>query len=204
MIILRFWLKSNINIMPLDVPSTTCADTATHVGAPKFRLPTSEKACPFSFRSLVHLTTSHGGDGDSMSPRSSTRLLTIESCRPCRDSNAGEDGLGDRLLGVSMREEKRRSKGRKEGVGLPSRGRVAKDGRMLLPGEEINDPWQSQITSRAIRAADDILEQKGYHRVWRALSPRDFQPSEAGPGLPQIHCQTLQHRCPRSRAPCIC
>lgn len=126
--------------MPLDVPSTTCMETATHVGDPKFRLPISEKACPFSFLSLVHRTTSHGGDGDSVSPRSSTRLLMSESCLLWRERKAGEEGLGERLLGEAIREEKRRSKGRKEGVGLPRPGREASDGRTLLPGEDIPDP----------------------------------------------------------------
>lgn len=43
-------------------------ETAMHVGEPKFRLPTSENADPLSFLSLVHLTTSHGGEGVSVSP----------------------------------------------------------------------------------------------------------------------------------------
>lgn len=101
----------------------------------------------------------------------------MESFRPWRARNAGEDGRGERLLGEAMREEKRRSKGRKEGVGLPRRGLEANDGRRLLPGEERTDPWASQITSRGSQVAANILEQKGCHLVWTGLSPADLQPS---------------------------
>lgn len=58
-----------------------CADTAMHVGDPKFRLPTSENACPLSFLNLVHLTTSHGGDGVSVSPASKMIWLVMEAFR---------------------------------------------------------------------------------------------------------------------------
>lgn len=56
-------------------------ETAMHVGEPKFRFPTSEKADPLSFLSLVHLTTSHGGDGVSVSPVSRKIWLVMEAFR---------------------------------------------------------------------------------------------------------------------------
>lgn len=90
--------------MPLEVPRTTCAETARHVGEPKFRFPTSEKACPFSFLSLVHRTTSHGGEGVSVSPGSKTSWLIKEACRLWLGKKAGEEGRGDRLLGVEIRD----------------------------------------------------------------------------------------------------
>ena len=52
----------------------------------------------------------------------------------------GDDGRGDRGLGEAIRDWKRKSNGRKEGVGLPSTGRSAADGRTLLPGEDIIEP----------------------------------------------------------------
>lgn len=115
------------------------------VGDPKLRFPISENACPFSFFSLVHRTTSHGGDGVSVSLESSTSWLTKDALRLWPERKAGEAGFGERLLGVEMREEKRRSKGRKEGVGLPRRGREASDGRMLLLGEDMIEPWRRQL-----------------------------------------------------------
>lgn len=49
-----------------------------------------------------------------------------------------------RRLGVldddDMRVWKRRSKGRKDGVGLFRKGRDATEGSTLLPGEETRDP----------------------------------------------------------------
>lgn len=40
-------------MIPLDVPITIVVETAIHVGRPKLRLPTSEKACPVIFLSFV-------------------------------------------------------------------------------------------------------------------------------------------------------
>lgn len=77
----------------------------------------------------------------SVSAVSSTNWLVNEAFRLCDVRKAGEDGLGDRLLGEAIREEKRRSKGRKEGVGLPRRGLEANEGRTLLPGDERTEPW---------------------------------------------------------------
>lgn len=111
-----------------------------HVGEPKLRRPTSENAWPFSFFNFVHRTTSHGGEGVSVSAVSSANWLVTEPCRLWLERKAGEDGLGERLLGEAMREEKRRSKGRKEGVGLPRRGLEASEGRTLLPGDERTEP----------------------------------------------------------------
>lgn len=45
-------------------------------------------------------------------------------------------------FGLERRDWKRLSKGRKDGVGLPSPGLEARDGNMLLPGgEEKIEPW---------------------------------------------------------------
>lgn len=57
------------------------ADTAIHVGDPKFRLPASEKDCPFSFLRLVHRTTSQGGVGESASAESRASWLIMETLR---------------------------------------------------------------------------------------------------------------------------
>jgi hypothetical protein len=85
---------------PFEVPMTIDAETAMQVGVPKFRLPISENACPFSFFSLVHLTTSHGGEGVSMSgsPASDSRMLLREAFLECTFRNAGDEGRGDEAL----------------------------------------------------------------------------------------------------------
>jgi len=57
------------------------AETDIHVGVPKLRFPTSENACPLIFFNFVHLTTSHGGDGVSVSPESCISWLLTEDCR---------------------------------------------------------------------------------------------------------------------------
>lgn len=44
-----------------------------------------------------------------------------------------------------MRDENRRSKGRKDGVGLLSPGRDATDGRMLLPTDDLTDPYNIKL-----------------------------------------------------------
>lgn len=60
-----------------------------------------------------------------------------------------------------MRDEKRRSKGRKEGLGLPMRGREANEGRMLLPGEERMEPFVYRTNVRPdVRIACDPDESK--------------------------------------------
>lgn len=70
-------------MIPFDVPRTIEAETAKQVGVPKFRLPISENACPFNFFNFVHRTTSHGGEGVSVSPASESRMLLIEAFREC-------------------------------------------------------------------------------------------------------------------------
>lgn len=71
------------------------AETAKQVGVPKLRFPISENACPFSFFNFVHLTTSHGGDGVSVSPASDRRILLIEAFRECTWIKAGDEGRGE-------------------------------------------------------------------------------------------------------------
>jgi hypothetical protein len=126
--------------MPFDVPRTIDADTCIHVGVPKLRLPTSENACPFSFFSLVHRTTSHGGDGVSTSPESGTIWLLIEPWREW-PRRKGDEARGIVSGELERRDWNRLSKGRKEGVGLSRPGLDATDGRTLLPpGEDRREP----------------------------------------------------------------
>jgi hypothetical protein len=127
-------------MIPLDVPRTTEAETAMQVGEPKLRLPASENAWPLSFLSRVQRTTSHGGEGVSVSPGSEKSWLLSETFLLWAVRNAGEDGRGVVEEGEAMRDLKRRSKGLKEGVGLLRPGREAIEGSMLLPGDDINDP----------------------------------------------------------------
>lgn len=126
--------------MPFEVPITIEVDTAIHVGDPKLRLPASENVWTFILLSPVHRTTSHGGDGVSVSALSSCILLVKETFRLCAPKNAGDDGRGDKLEDEGILDWKRRSKGRKEGVGLFKPGRDATDGRRLLPGDDSTEP----------------------------------------------------------------
>lgn len=110
------------------------------VGEPKLRLPASEKAWPLSFFNLVHRTTSHGGDGVSVSSRSSSPELR-DADRLWPERKAGEEDRGLFMkLAEEMRDWKRLSNGRKEGVGLLRPGREATDGSTLLLGEDITEP----------------------------------------------------------------
>jgi hypothetical protein len=117
------------------------AETDIHVGTPKFRLPTSENACPFIFLSLVHRTTSHGGDGVSVSPESGSSWLVREGLRVFGLRKAGEEARGGVRVEDDRRDWKRLSKGRKDGVGLSRPGLEATEGSILLPpGEERKEP----------------------------------------------------------------
>ena len=90
--------------MPFEVPNTMVAETARHVGVPKFLLPASENTCPLSFFSFVQRTTSHGGDGVSVSPGSSSNWLLIDTFRLWVDRNAGDEGLGEERYGEAIRD----------------------------------------------------------------------------------------------------
>ena len=68
------------------------AETARHVGEPKLRLPASEKAWPFNFLSLVHRTTSQGGDCVSVSDWSRAKLEAMDVFRLCEPKYAGDEG----------------------------------------------------------------------------------------------------------------
>jgi hypothetical protein len=127
------------------VPKTIDAETAIHVGEPKLRFPASEKAWPFSFLSFVHRTTSHGGEGVSISPGSSTIWLLNDS-RRLAVRNAGEAALGDSGDGDDIRDENRRSNGLNEGVGLLRPGREATEGSTLLLGEERIEPCRASVS----------------------------------------------------------
>lgn len=64
-----------------------------------------------------------------------------DALRLCDPRNAGDADRRLCTLGEEdIRDLKRRSNGRKDGVGLPSPGREATDGRILLPGEDMNEP----------------------------------------------------------------
>jgi hypothetical protein len=132
--------------MPVVVPSTMEADTAMHVGEPKFLFPTSENAWPLSLFSFVHRTTSHGGEGVSVSPGSSRNWLVMDMLLLWPEKKAGDDGRGERRLGDDIRDWNRRSKGRNEGVGLLRPCREATDGRMLLLGDEITEPYIRELS----------------------------------------------------------
>lgn len=152
--------------MPLVVPRTMDADTAMHVGVPKLLLPASENAWPFIFCSFVHLTTSHGGEGVSVSPTSRARLLVTETLRLWAARNAGDDGRGEPIPGEDSREENLRSKGLKEGVGLPKPGRDPREGSMLLLlGNEANEPWKKVSQ---IKIYCQVSPQSYLHR-WRVV-----------------------------------
>lgn len=141
--------------MPFAVPSTIDAATARHVGAPKVRRADSEKACPLSFCRRVQRTTSQGGDVVSVSGPSAGKCELRETLRewPPRKAGDGERGLlappAPCRLGDAMREEKRRSKGRRDGVGLLRYAREATEGRTLLPGEEIREPCYAALANEA-------------------------------------------------------
>ena len=123
------------------MPRTIDADTDIHVGTPKLRLPTSEKACPFIFFSFVHRTTSHGGDGVSVSPESGKNWLFKETFREWLLRKAGEEARGGVRVELERRDWKRLSNGRNDGVGLSRPGLEATDGNTLLPpGEDRADP----------------------------------------------------------------
>lgn len=103
-------------------------------------MPASENACPFSFLSLVHRTTSHGGDGESVSPVSNNSWLLREIFLLCPGTKTGDEGREDRLLGDAILDWNLLSKGRKDGVGLLRPGLGATEGRTLLVGDDMPEP----------------------------------------------------------------
>lgn len=125
----------------MEVPTTIDAETAKHVGDPKLRLPASEKAWPLSFRRRVHRTTSHGGEGVSTSAWSRINWELSDTLRLCAERKAGDAERGEWIAEEEMRDWNRRSKGRNEGVGLLKPGREATEGRTLLEGEDMKDPY---------------------------------------------------------------
>lgn len=136
--------------MPFDVPITIEPDTAKHVGEPKLRLPASVKACPPSFFSFVHLTTSHGGDVVSVSVWSRKKVELIEALRLWLCRKAGEAGREPMEPKDDRRDWNRRSKGRKDGVGLLRPGREAAVRKTLLLGDDTTEPYilSINVTSR--------------------------------------------------------
>lgn len=90
--------------MPLVVPKTMESEIAIQVGEPKRRFPASEKACPLSFLSFVHRTTSHGGEGVSVSPESRKIWLLRDTFLLWPVRKAGDEGRGERADGEAMRD----------------------------------------------------------------------------------------------------
>lgn len=184
-------------MIPLLVPSTIDADTAMHVGAPRLRFPASVKACPFNFFSLVHRTTSQGGDWTSVSSRSSRNCELSDALRLWPWIYAGDEGRGEFARGLPRKLEEesrawnRRSNGRKEGVGLLRPGRDATDGRALLPGEEKPDPWR-QISHGMLEGPLHVLGEKVYRQGLRATSRWDSLLVSAW-HLPSLHLSPLRH-----------
>jgi len=65
----------------------------------------------------------------------------MEAFLLCPERKAGEEGRGESVLGVYIRDWNLRSKGRKDGVGLlPRPGLVAAEGMTLLLGEDMVEP----------------------------------------------------------------
>ena len=145
------------------------------VGEPKFLFPTSENDWPFSFFSFVHRTTSQGGEGVSVSLGSTSG--------PANDGcllwlwKRGDEDRGERIPGEPTRDRNLRSNGLNEGVGLLKPGREAKEGKMLLPGEEATDPCARELCQQSSPDSDsrcisthDIPERRGYRPGWRGES----------------------------------
>lgn len=103
--------------MPFEVPRTIDTAIAMHVGRPKLRFPTSEKTWPVIFLSLVQRTTSHGACGDSLAP-TSWIVKAAEELRECALRKAGDEARGELNEDGDARAWNRRSKGRRDGVGL--------------------------------------------------------------------------------------
>lgn len=74
------------------------------------------------------------------SPESCIFWLNNDACRESPLKNAGEDARGEFNGDGESLDENRRSKGRRDGVGLPRRGLDANDGSTLLPGEDRMEP----------------------------------------------------------------
>lgn len=126
------------------------------VGDPKLRLADSEKDWPDSFVSFVQRTTSHGGEDDSVLPPITDEALDwswywlvselLRLCVRLKLRSPGEDGrpVGESRpllllpLGEAMRDWKRWSKGRNDGLEPrnPKRDRLPDEGNTLLPPKD--------------------------------------------------------------------
>lgn len=69
-------------------------ETATQVGEPKLRLPSSEKALLLSFLSRVQRTTSHGAEGVSVSAWSKGKFDMNDTFLLWPDAKAGDEPRG--------------------------------------------------------------------------------------------------------------
>jgi len=107
-----------------------------HVGEPKFRLPTSENACPVIFLNFVQRTTSQGswGTSGSESKVAGDNRLVREDFREWICVRKGDDG---RMLpgDEDSLDWNRRSKGRCDGLGL-GRGEEPRNASALLLGDD--------------------------------------------------------------------
>lgn len=157
------------------------ADTARQVGEPKLLLPASENTWLFILLSFVHRTTSHGGDGVSVSPESSGSWLLSDTFRLWFARKAGEEGRGDERYGEDIRDWNLWSKGLKEGVGLVRPGREVADGRTLLPREDIPEPCDARSAGGSPRERPiQIPAETAYRLGPRAPSPGDSQRAAVG------------------------
>ncbi len=125
-------------MIPLEVPTAIKADTTIHVGEPKFRLPISEKTWLVIFFNLIHLITSQGACGESISLWTGKYWLARDDRRELLSRKAGESARGVAPGDESRRAWNRRSKGRKDGLGL-ARSIEALTLREPLPGEDANE-----------------------------------------------------------------
>ena len=118
------------------MPKAMMTETAMHVQLPKLRFPASENAWLVIFRSLVHRITSQGAGGTSDPAGAAPSMVPdMEDCRECMPRKAGEPALGVFHCEEESREEKRRSKGLRDGVGLCCRPEAG-DAKALLRGDD--------------------------------------------------------------------
>jgi hypothetical protein len=112
---------------------------AKQVGRPKFLFPTSENACPVTFRSFVHRTTSHGAEEGSGSGAPWNPILAKDDCRECELRKAGDTVRGLLRGEAERRDWNLRSNGRCRPVGLAREPGLRKEGASLL-GEDRAEP----------------------------------------------------------------
>jgi len=154
-------------MIPFEVPRTMADATAKQVGVPKFLFPASENTCSLSFLNLVQRTTSHGGDGVSVSAGWSRNWLLNETVRLWPGTGAGDEGRGEERNGEAIRDRNRWSKGLKEGVGLETPRRADRGGCMPLLGDDITEPY-GRLSAYPKLPSEPKQSSPGQIPVWRA------------------------------------